>query len=188
MDRLTRGARRILDVAARLFYERGIHAVGVDLIAGESGVTKRTLYDRFGAKDTLVVAYLRERDERWRRVVDDRVAQLVEPADRVLAPFDVLPGWMAGNSRGCAFVNAAAEIPDPDHPARAVVVAQKEWLSGFFVEHLVAAGAGGVAAVAEELRVLHEGALAVVGVTGSPDAVEVARRAARVLRDRVVPI
>ncbi|MDQ4084268.1 MAG: TetR/AcrR family transcriptional regulator, partial [Actinomycetota bacterium] len=54
---LTPGAQRILDVASELFYWRGIHAVGVDTIAAESGVTKRTLYDRFGSKDGLVVAY-----------------------------------------------------------------------------------------------------------------------------------
>ena len=66
---LTPGARRILDVASALFYERGIHAVGVDTIAAESGVTKRTLYDRFGSKDALVVAYLAERDRRWRERV-----------------------------------------------------------------------------------------------------------------------
>ncbi|GAA3366506.1 hypothetical protein GCM10017744_073820 [Streptomyces antimycoticus] len=63
---LTPAARRILDTAAELFYGQGINAVGVDLIAKRSGVTKKTLYDRFGSKEALVAAYLRERDERWR--------------------------------------------------------------------------------------------------------------------------
>ncbi len=63
---LTPGARRALDAAGRLFYERGIHAVGVDLIAAEAGVTKKTLYDRFGSKEQIVVEYLADRDERWR--------------------------------------------------------------------------------------------------------------------------
>ncbi len=64
--RMTPGARRVLEAAERLFYEHGIHAVGVDLIAAEAGVTKKTLYDRFGSKEQIVVEYLAGRDERWR--------------------------------------------------------------------------------------------------------------------------
>ena len=45
--RLTTGARRILETAGELFYAHGVHAVGVDTIAAESGITKRTLYNRF---------------------------------------------------------------------------------------------------------------------------------------------
>jgi AcrR family transcriptional regulator len=66
---LTPAAERILDVAGRLFYANGIHAVGVELIAGQAGVTKKTLYDRFGSKDELVTRYLRRRHERWCRHV-----------------------------------------------------------------------------------------------------------------------
>ena len=49
---------RILDTAFRLFYARGIRAVGVDLIISESGVAKATFYKHFPAKDELVLAYL----------------------------------------------------------------------------------------------------------------------------------
>src|SRR5689334_7254448 len=100
---LTPGAQRILDVASELFYARGIHAVGVDTIAAESGVTKRTLYDRFGSKDELVAAYLRARDARWRALVVATVDAADGPWGRVLAPFDVLEDWVAGAGRGCAF-------------------------------------------------------------------------------------
>ena len=70
---LTPRAQRILDVASTLFYERGIHAVGVDTIAEAAGVTKRTLYDRFGSKESLVVAYLRQREEKWRKVLNEHL-------------------------------------------------------------------------------------------------------------------
>ena len=49
---------RVLETAFRLFYARGIRAVGVDLIIAESGVAKATFYKHFPSKDELVLAYL----------------------------------------------------------------------------------------------------------------------------------
>src|SRR5215203_765493 len=62
----TPAADRILWAASEMFYREGIRAVGVDAIAAEAGVTKKTLYEKFGSKDRLIAAYLRARDERWR--------------------------------------------------------------------------------------------------------------------------
>ena len=135
--RLTPGAQRILDVASELFYWRGIHAVGVDTIAAESGVTKRTLYDQFGSKDGLIVAYLQARDRRWRALITSRLdAEHSDPVHRALVPFDVLFDWLAPSTRGCSFVNAFAELPEPEHPGRQAVVAEKKWLRGLFRELL----------------------------------------------------
>lgn len=179
---LTAGARRILEVASELFYWRGIHAVGVDTIAAESGVTKRTLYDRFGSKDALVAAYLRARDRRWRELVlaalkaagSDRVAQ-------VLAPFDVLPDWLTPSSRGCSFVNAFAELPDPDHPGRQLVVAEKTWLRDLFHNQLVNAKATDTDALATQLLSLHEGAIISYAIVNEIAAASKARAAAEAL-------
>src|SRR5690625_6777832 len=60
---LTPAARAILDAAGDLFYDRGINAVGVDTVAAAAGTTKKTLYDQFGSKAALAVAYLSERDQ-----------------------------------------------------------------------------------------------------------------------------
>src|SRR3954447_24943799 len=157
MPPLTPGARRILEVASELFYEHGIHAVGVDTIAAASGVTKRTLYDRFGSKDELVAAYLRARDERWRGVVAAAVEAADGPLGRVLAPFDVLEGWVADAGRGCAFVNAFAELDEPGHTGRAVIADEKRWLRELFGAELrsAGAGAGDVEDLALHLLVLH---------------------------------
>ncbi|MHC1558506.1 TetR/AcrR family transcriptional regulator [Actinomycetospora sp. C-140] len=179
---LTPGARRILEVASELFYERGIHAVGVDTIAVESGVTKRTLYDRFGSKDELVAAYLRARDERWRGRVTAAVEAETDPGRRALAPFTVLEDWTA--DRGCAFVNAFAELDDPEHPGRAVITAEKEWLRALFAAELTAAGADDADDLALHLLVLHEGALVAHAVAGQPTALRVAHDAARALVGR----
>lgn len=179
---LTRGARRILEVASELFYWRGIHAVGVDTIAAESGVTKRTLYDRFGSKDNLVAAYLAARDRRWRERVTARLeAAPPDPVARVLVPFDVLPGWLAPATRGCGFVNAFAELPDPEHPGRRIVVAEKAWLRDLFHDLLVEAGARDPDVLAAQLLTLHEGAIVTHAVAGDTRAVAGARSAAEAL-------
>ncbi|WP_016700389.1 helix-turn-helix domain-containing protein, partial [Actinoalloteichus spitiensis] len=70
----TPGARAVLAAASELFYDQGIHAVGVDAIAARAGVTKKTLYDRFGSKERLVVEYLAQRDQRWRAFLTPRLA------------------------------------------------------------------------------------------------------------------
>jgi AcrR family transcriptional regulator len=181
---LTRGARRILDVASVLFYERGIHAVGVDTIAAESGVTKRTLYDRFGSKDALVADYLRARDERWRARVVAAVEAESDPVRRALAPFAALEGWVAeGADRGCAFVNAFAELDRPDHPGRRVVDDSKRWLRALFAAELEGAGVTDAPGLALQLLVLHEGALVTHAVAAEPAALRAAGDAARLLVD-----
>jgi AcrR family transcriptional regulator len=157
---MTPAGRRIVAAAEELFYNRGITAVGVDLIAEHSGVTKRTLYNRFGSKDHLVAAYLAERDQRWRSLVRATVDACDDPVQAVTAPFDALRTWTRTNTRGCAFINALAELPDPAHPAHRIAADQKLWLLNLFKELATAAGCLGSGALATQLLVLHEGALA----------------------------
>ncbi|MER8001749.1 TetR/AcrR family transcriptional regulator [Streptomyces sp. NPDC095613] len=157
---MTPAGRRIVAAAEELFYNRGITTVGVDLIAEHSGVTKRTLYNQFGSKDHLVATYLAERDRRWRSLVRAAVDACDGPAEAVTAPFDALRTWSGTNTRGCAFINALAELPDPSHPAYRIAANQKLWLRNLFEELATAAGCSGPAALAAQLLVLHEGALA----------------------------
>lgn len=183
---LTPAGRRVLDVASQLFYEEGIHAVGVEAIAATAGVTKKTLYVCFGSKDQLVAAYLAERDERWRRWLTEWVDEHATSADeRVLATFDAMGAWIAReDSRGCGFVNALAELPSAEHPGHAVVIEQKRWLRDYLTGLATAAGAATPDETGTALMLLHEG-VAVTAATGCvPDAVHHARNtAARLLGD-----
>ncbi|HEX6338841.1 MAG TPA: helix-turn-helix domain-containing protein [Jiangellaceae bacterium] len=178
----TPAARRVLDAASELFYTRGINAVGVDLIAKRAGVTKKTLYDRFGSKDALIVAYLRKRDERWRAwlvAYVERTAGGAEPAARILATFDALAEWAVRESpRGCSLVNAAAELPDPQHPARKVIVGQKRWLRDHLLELCRQAGAAEPEVLADELALMHEGANVMIGLGVLHDPVGTVQRLA----------
>lgn len=183
---LTPGARRALDAASRLFYERGIHAVGVDLIAAEAGVTKKTLYDRFGSKEQLVVEYLAARDERWRAFLAERLAATGTAggggAERVVAVFDASRDWMNEFSRrGCSMVNAHAEIDDPGHPAYAIITGQKAWMLELFTTLAREARLVEPEALGRTLALLHEGALVAHGLRTFPDPVGHAREQARTL-------
>src|SRR5450755_1890060 len=95
---------RILETADRLFYREGIRVVGVDTVAAEIGISKRTLYNYYPSKDELVVAYLS------RRYVVPKPSD-EPPLDQILAAFDRMERWFASeNFRGCPFVNAVTEL------------------------------------------------------------------------------
>lgn len=178
---VTAAGLRIVAAAEELFYERGITAVGVDLIAEHSGVTKRTLYNQFGSKDNLVAAYLTGRDERWRALVRTAVDSCGTPAEAVTAPFDALRTWSGANTRGCAFINALAELPDPSHPAHRIAANQKLWLLDLFKELATGAGCSHPATLAVQLLVLHEGAVATqpLPFDSFPESIALARALVR---------
>jgi AcrR family transcriptional regulator len=181
--RLTPAGERILAAASELFYNRGIGAVGVELVAEAAGVTKKTLYDRFGSKAQLVAAYLRARDERWRAFLTAYVDEHggADPTNRLLAVFDGLAEWQRQENplpRGCGFVNASAELTDPHHPGREAIAEQKQWIRAYLVELAGAAGVSDSEGVARQLMLLHEGAYVAHGLGLDPDAAATARTAA----------
>ena len=121
---------RILQTASTLFYQRGVHAVGVDLVVEEAGVAKTSLYRHFRTKDDLIGAFLQREDEDfwnlWNRVTE---LHQTDPAAELEAHLDWI-GERVGrpNYRGCPQLNVAAEFPDADHPARKVASAHKHEL------------------------------------------------------------
>lgn len=183
---LTPAGRRILDTAADMFYRRGIHAVGVDTIASEAGVTKKTLYACFGSKERLVAAYLRERDARWREWLTTWVDRhATAPQQRVAATFDALEEWIAREApRGCGFANALAELPSADHPGHAIAVAQKRWMLDYLTGLAAEAGVGDPPGVGAALLLLHEGVAATAASGALPAPAGHAQRTAASLLAR----
>jgi len=173
---MTPAGQRLLATASELFYHRGIHAVGVDLIAEQAGTTKKTLYDRFGSKDNLVAHYLQARFERWQVFFDERIAAIEPGMDQVLTAFDVLGEWLGLNTCGCAFVNANAEIGRTGHPGVAVIHAEKTWMRERYEELVGAAGLP--PALGGYLHLLHEGAIVALTAGARADAVAEAKSAA----------
>ena len=166
---------RILETADRLFYLRGIRAIGVDTIAAEIGISKRTLYNHFPSKDALISAYLE------RRFVQPRPSDK-PPADQILATFDSLERRFASKDfRGCPFVNAVAELGTEDQSVRKVAVAFKESRRLWFRNLLVQLGVADAEALATQLALLVDGSIAQDLVRNDPAMARAAKEAARVL-------
>ncbi|GAA1480724.1 TetR/AcrR family transcriptional regulator [Gordonia sinesedis] len=171
----TPAGERVLTAASHLFYRRGIHAVGVDLIAETAGVTKRTLYQRFGSKEALAVAYLQARAARWQRMLLEALDQPSSGADGIRMVFEAAARWARDNPRGCAFVNAWGEIGGSDHPAVGVIAAEKTWMRTLFTILT------GDADTARAVHLLYEGAHVSATTLGEADAYDEAGRVAMTL-------
>jgi len=149
---------RLLDAADELFYEEGIHSVGIDRIIERAGVAKATLYSAYGSKDELIRAYLGRRQVAWRTRMTSGLERFDNPRDRLLGVFDVLgestarPGY-----RGCAFVNASAEA----QPGGVVEEASDKARAGrreFFRDLAADAGVADPEHVASVMVLLYDGA------------------------------
>ncbi|MFI5956319.1 TetR/AcrR family transcriptional regulator [Cryptosporangium sp. NPDC051539] len=128
-DRKPSEARsRLLATATRIFYTEGIHSVGIDRIIAEAQITRATLYRHFPGKEDLVVAYLDDVDRAIRAQVDAVIASGLKPEEVIRAiAAGIAHDLRTPGFRGCAFLNAVAEYPDPEHPVHRVVLAHRQW-------------------------------------------------------------
>jgi AcrR family transcriptional regulator len=166
---------RILETADRLFYLQGIRAVGVDTIAAEIGISKRTLYNHFPSKDALIAAYLQ------RRFVQPRPS-LKSPVEQILGTFDSLERRFAAKDfRGCPFVNAVAELGSEDRAVKKIAIAFKESRRLWFRDLLIQLGVADAEGLATQLSLLVDGSIAQDLVRNDPAMARAAKEAARVL-------
>jgi len=162
---------KVFEVAADLFYRKGVRAVGVDTIVRQADVAKISLYRSFPSKDDLIVAYLEDRNENfWRqwdaafaRYQNDPRAQL-RAIMSYLAKRTTQPGY-----RGCPFINYCAEFPEASHPGRRVAEANKREWRRRFLAIAEALGARRPKELADSLLLLVEGAYAISQTLGGPE-------------------
>lgn len=152
--------QRILETANRLFYEEGINSVGVDKLISSSSVTKATFYKHYGAKDRLILEYLRGQHRLAEERLDAIVTTARRPEDAVLGLIDAIVAEIhAPGFRGCAFINAAAEFADPRHPVRDIVSSHRDWYTGRLTELLRDAKHPMPGDAADELMLARDGAM-----------------------------
>ena len=176
---MSRTRDRLIGAAHDLFCRSGFHAVGIDQILAEVGVTKTTFYNHFSSKDELVIEVLRWHDRWWR----DTFLELLQrhggesPRGQLLAVCDALDEVFSGcNYNGCIFVNVAVEYPQLHDPAHQEAMQHKRAIERIL--RLIAgyAGARDPQALAQELSLVMEGAYVTRHVTGDADTAKVARR------------
>ena len=174
---------RLLAAANELFYNEGVHTVGIDRVIEQAGVAKASLYNTFGSKDELVRAYLQTRHAS----VTQRIMQAVEryhtPRERLLAVFEgqgelfAQPGY-----RGCAFARASAES-HPGDQAEQAAEQYRRWVRELLTELSARAGAREPEVLARQLHLLYDGTGTSARMDHDPGAAAVARTAAAVLLD-----
>jgi AcrR family transcriptional regulator len=174
---------RLLAAASQLFHEAGIQATGVDAIIAAAGVAKATFYRHFPAKDDLVVAWLRDPRARWLDRVRSSVdARHPDGPEAIPAFFDALADWLeAEDYRGCPYLNTSAEMTDPTHPARVVVVDFLQEVEDYLADLLAAARVRDTRALARELQALAAGAISLAVARRSRAPALAAREAAMTL-------
>jgi len=172
--------------AAHLFYNEGIRAVGIDRLLEEADTSIMSLYRNFGSKDALVEAYLERRNQRAQEQLDFEVARrATTPRERILATYDVLAEVVFADERyrGCAFINASAEMASPDHPLTQLAIRHKDAMLERFARDAREAGAPDPETLAAQLLLLMDGAFVGSDMRRDPSIALQARAAASTLLD-----
>jgi AcrR family transcriptional regulator len=174
---------RLLRAADELFYEEGIHTVGIDRVIERAGVAKATLYSAFGSKDELVGAYLRQRhvanQERMERLLGERYET---PRERLVGVFEIQGENFVPGFKGCAFMTASAEAK-PGGTVEEMANEFRAWLLGLLIGLAREAGAPSPEVLGRQLHLLYDGASIAAWMDREPSVTSEAQRAARVLVD-----
>jgi len=175
---------RLLAAAEELFYEEGVHTVGIDRVIERAGVAKATLYSAFGSKDELVRAYLVRHSQTWQgRLTSGLATRFTMPRERLLGVFDLLGERIAEpDFRGCAFVNASAEAR-PGSPIEPVCHESRGWVTDLFTDLARQAGVAEPGSLARQLSLLYHGATLSGWMDRDAAAAATARAAAVTLLD-----
>jgi AcrR family transcriptional regulator len=179
---------QLIEAALGLFDRGGYHATGIDAILREAGVAKMTLYNHFRSKDELILAALRLRDERHRNWMMREIESASDdPVERLVAVFAVARRWYCRRDfHGCAFVSAAREFPDPEHPVHVAAIEHVRLFKAFLRGLAEDAGAADPTELAEELMLLLSGATTAAQMSCCDASAAVAERAARRLVEAAV--
>lgn len=163
---------KLFQTAARLFFQHGYRAIGVDTIAAESGIGKMTLYRHFPSKDDLIAAYLRESDRDFWAYFEQSIQSASPAREQLLAFFQSLQDYATSPAcYGCPFINVASEYPEPDYPGHQIALVHKQSVRMRFTELSREAGASQPQVLANALLLLMDGAYIAARMYGdSPES------------------
>lgn len=175
--------QRIIETAEKLFYGKGVRAVGIDRIIAESQVAKMTLYNHFASKDDLILSVLQYREEKFGGMFERWMARHVKKGmDRLEAFFAALKDWFESPGfRGCAFINAFVELADARHAASQFSAQHKERFHEMLTDIITDTAGAKAASVAPAIALMVEGAIVTAVMDQSSESADVAREAALTL-------
>ncbi len=173
----------LMATAQRLFYRDGYRVVGIDTLLAEAGVAKMTLYNHFASKDELIVAVIEKLDADVRTSLTSAVdAAGNAPTRRLLAVFDWLAAWFKTDDfKGCGFIRALSEFPDPEHPVHQAAWRHKQAVNALLRQLAADAEARHPAELANVLSLLIDGAILSAHASGSAASALTARTTAAAL-------
>ncbi|NIG22143.1 TetR/AcrR family transcriptional regulator [Pantoea sp. Al-1710] len=176
---------KILKTAEELIYQNGIHAMGMDLLVKTSGVARKSIYRHFANKEDVASAALTERDERWMQWFRTESDKGKTPQERILNMFTVLKSWFESDGfRGCAFINTAGEVGDPEDPVRQIAKMHKQKLLDYALELAEQLNVEHPDDLARQLLILLEGAITMSYVMGDGSAADNAQDIAKLMLER----
>jgi AcrR family transcriptional regulator len=176
----------VLGVAEELFYTDGIRATGIDRVAAAAGVAPTTLYRLFASKDDLIAAYLEHGREQYLAWLDRGLSAAGTPAQRLLAAFDEQAAAARTEGfRGCPFLMALAEFPDPAHPAHVTAVRTKAEVRDRLRAVAGELGAPDPDVLTDRLLLVMEGVYATIPAFGTDGAAAQARAVAELVLSAV---
>ena len=150
---------RLFQTAERLVYQQGYRSTGVDSIVSESGIGKMTLYRHYPSKDDLIVAYLRESDEKFWHYFEQSTKEASTGRDKLISFFEALQNYVTGpDCYGCPFINVATEFPGLDYAGHQVALEHKQSVHARFIQLAEQAGAREPEALANGMLLLMDGA------------------------------
>lgn len=176
---------KILATAEQLIYQNGIHATGMDLLVKTSGVARKSIYRYFATKDEVAAAALNARDVRWMNWFRAESDQAPDARARILNMFTVLKRWFESEGfRGCAFINTAGEVGDPQDPIRLIAKLHKQKLLAYTLELCEQLDIADPEPLANQLLILMEGAITVARVMGDYSSADSAQAVARLILEK----
>jgi AcrR family transcriptional regulator len=173
---------RLLEAASELFYDEGVHTVGIDRVIERAGVAKASLYNTFGSKDELVRAYLERRHEGTSARITRYLERYTTPRERLLGVFEAQGELFADPGfRGCAFVSASAE--SPGEAVSRAADDYRGWVRGLLTGLAREAGAAEPEKLGRQLHMIYDGASLSARMDHDPSSAAAARAAAEALLD-----
>ena len=185
---MSKKRQELIDTAISLFAEHGFHNTGIDWIAREANVSKKTMYSHFRSKEELILAALKHHDGLFRNFFMKSVNDLADkPYERLLGIFDVANIWFSDKKfYGCMFINAIGEYANREDAINQACQSFKSQMTAFIEELAKEAKVANPSELARALSILLEGAIVTAQVAGTPESAKTARVAAKVLIDNAI--